>query len=974
MSDFYKSAKHLDKVKSLSIFGPKNCAFLMKRVRILKYFRYFFYDLENHIFLSDEVFRSFLSKCLSDKQPVRQFLVSEYLRKTASKDSKNVRLVIGASRPKDPRIGRSLLETVLELDTADAARLAGFCVHSLIGKNESEGRIIGKLIVKYLEASYQEQAKLILRHITSPIARKVEKPFSKELSSINKYEADGRLEEYEFTEFYEEAFSKLEQAIPRDVVLILEANLLEAIEMEAPDTKGTSVDDYSWMWRPSIAEHEQNYDFGKIKELLVSTLRDALIHISAIKDIQFLRSVVNRYLRSKYSVFKRLALFVMTNYAEPFLDAIASVVTKRKNLEDHRIQHELFGLIQKTYPLLEIDAQQFIRKWIDDGPDTKWWIKWRRKEEGKEPSGEDVQKYIRYWKRDRYWMIQDHDPDVAAMMKALQAELGKPEHPDFPSWHSSGTGSYESPVSLEDLLGKSDEDLIEILKNPPADTERVPLFKHEGLGLMFERAIKENPARFLAFAKSLAANPVQPIFIGHYFRGLREIWGQQKSDSTLGWSNDLNVLASIVANAEPNPYSWTIQARSRARLDLARFIEGIVSNQAQSPGDRELEEIKKVLLAMLGDPDPDEKTDGTNISSYKDWSFLSMNHTSGEVLHALFSYALCYARKHKEEGHRLEADIKIALQNVLTNEVRPSLFSVFGTYLNNLWYLDADWTKSNIGLIFPSNSRWKFVPAWDAYVKFNNVYKDVYASLKPFYKRAIDLAIANKEPQGPDAARLAQHLALAYWRRWEDVKTKGTNVSRFFQKASVALRVSFIRQIGMGLREMKKSAELKAHPEAWTRATELWSWRISRVHTSKVENRKDDELSAYLDWLSSCPEDADVMKDLLSKTLKKQKSQFGSGPVTEYLALQSEKHPKIAVQLLSDLFKRRWDQYLYFFDAREVRKVLEDSLKAGEETSKMAARLASMLGEYGRFEYKDVWDRVHGPKSSSKPEGPSHQN
>lgn len=961
--EFYARSAVIDKIKSTQNFSAEEQKILSSLIRFLPFYRYFFYNLDNHVFLQARTFRKFLSVSLSNKDSNRSFYISQYLKKVAQKDPTNVFQIILGSKPIDPRINRTLTEVILLLDTIHAAKLAHFCVDHLLIKGFAEGEIINKLIIKYLDGGKNSEALLIFDFVTKPIVRNIKQPVLKELQKVNRKEAEGRLEEYEYKELLEDAFQKLLESQGSRIIRILERNLTIALDIESKSSKGRKKEDFSYIWRPAIEEHEQNYEFGKINELLVSMLRNSLILAAENNDVQFLRPLLQRYLRSRYTIFRRLALYILSENVESYSDTIPTVVMNKKMLEDYRIEHELFGLIKKSFPQLGVEVRQYILGWIDKGPKTKWWIDWRTKEEGKRPSDELVQQFANHWRLKKYWIIKDHIKDLyperMKIIDQLEKEFGIPEHPDFPTWHEGGTYGYESPLNVGEFLDKSDDELIEILKNPPPLKEPDRMSPHQGLGMVFIDAIKQNPERFLPFAGRLAENKVIPILVGHYFQGLREVWGIPKDNWEPEWSSELKTLSSLVANAEPNTYQWTTDERSRVRLNLCRFIETVVSSRDQELGDSVLTSIKGLLIAMIGDPDPIESSEEQNYSTNKDWSFISLNHTSGEVLRALVNYCLCYARKHKDVGDRFEPDVKTELERVLDTETRPSVFSVFGTYLANLWYLDAEWTKKNLHKIFQKDNRLKYDAAWDAYLKFNNVYKDVYDSLKKYYLQAITSGIKQGKTKDIDLTRLAQHLSSVYWRGWEDVTVKDSVVATFFAKVPLNHRVDFVRQIGRGLREMKKTGELEKVPRAWERAKGLWSHRIAKAKSTEGDNRQEDEISAYLDWLSECPDNVEIMEKLISRSLRKWKAHFHSGAITEYLALQSNNFPLICIRLLSDFFKRPWVKGYYHFDEKEVRQVMENAVNADGKTAMLAAKLASKLGENGRFDFKDIWDKVN---------------
>ena len=952
--DFYHSVKRLDSLKGHEDIRAKDLKSLLQELRKPSHFRYFFYDLNNTSFLSFPAFQSFLSKELSDKESIRQHSAFGYLKSAAREKSVEVYRVIRESKPVDSMVSRNLLDIVLQLEAKHAAKLVYFVTRHLVSSGASEGEALGNLIVKYLESDHKNEAGILFEHLSKPIVRELPRSVTKKLVSLGHDEAEGRLQQYELDEMLKIGLPKLLRQIPTEVTEILERNLLLALDIEATDATGRRREDFSYIWRPAIEDHEQNHDFGKIKEVLVSLLRDALMNLGSLNLERALRPILKRYAKSRYTIFKRLALFVMSERADRFADLIKPFVFNKKNLDDHRIRHELFGLLKKNFPVLDSDTQQYILAWIETGPETKWWIRWRTKEEGKAPSGDTIQRFANHWKLERYWIIREHVPEKEEVIKQLEKELGPPEHPDFPTWHESSFGGPESPLSGSQLKEMTDEELLSVLKNPPPPRKDDPVYGQESLAMVFEGTVKEDLQRFLPFASKMATVGVRPIFVQYYFRALRESWAPHK----LQWTDDLDVLARITALENPISHGWSPEGRSRMRLDLSRLIEGIVSNRSIELSDEQLVKFRSLLISMIGDPDPPATEELQNYSMNQDWPFIALNHTSGEVLHVLIKYALCYARKHPEPSARLEAEVRESLQGILTSESRPSVFSVFGTYLANLWYLDAAWVKQNLHMMFPKKDQLKADAVWDAYLKFNNVYKDVFASIRPQYAQAVHLLRSKVSKTSRDDQRLAQHLALIYWHGWDDIGGKGSLVSQFFSYAPVDVRSGFIRQIGMGLREMKEQAQLAVDRDVWKRPRKLWEWRLRVPRSVNKTSYFDAEMGEFLDWLPNIPEDVTTMQKLLSKTLRKRATHSPTGPVTEYLNTQSKDHPLECVRLLYDLFSLPWDRGYYYFDHKEVGKILEIALNAGGEAKRLAAKVASKLGEYGLFEFKPIWEKA----------------
>ena len=88
--------------------------------------------------------------------------------------------------------------------------------------------------------------------------------------------------------------------------------LLEsALRLSQRSEDADSEEDYSFVWRPAIEDHEQNHDH-EVKDWLVTAVRDAAARLIPSEGVVVLQSLEQR----RYKAFKRLGLYLRREFAD----------------------------------------------------------------------------------------------------------------------------------------------------------------------------------------------------------------------------------------------------------------------------------------------------------------------------------------------------------------------------------------------------------------------------------------------------------------------------------------------------------------------------------------------------------------------------------------------------------------------------------------------------------------------------------
>jgi hypothetical protein len=189
------------------------------------------------------------------------------------------------------------------------------------------------------------------------------------------------------------------------------------------------------------------------------------------------------------------------------------------------------------------------------------------------------------------------------------------------------------------------------------------------------------------------------------------------------------------------------------------------------------------------------------------------------------------------------------LEHHLDPSLDPSeaIRAVYGQWFPWLDLLDHEWTATNRDRIFPLDTAQDrlFRAAWETYVTFCDVYNVPADLLLEGYRRAIT-RIGSASPFRNSGqhleTRLAEHIAVLYWRARTNLEEEDGLVRLFYKHSSDELRAHAISFLGRGLECTKfTSATLD-------RLKNLWIWRLNIAKESPQGHPK--ELAAFGSWFA----------------------------------------------------------------------------------------------------------------------------
>lgn len=524
-------------------------------------------------------------------------------------------------------------------------------------------------------------------------------------------------------------------------------------------------DSYGYVWRSAIQDHEQNPRKHESRFVLISGLRDVLLaYLRDTKD----NHILEQLWKSTRMTVKRVVIFAMNHVFQA--KRCAKFITD--NLPDLFLEpnyhYETFELIKarfqelpkRTQSKIIEEAQNLTREWREDMPQEE---------------REEMTAHIR-----RRWLHAIHlsghslPPDLIAKYGLNEY---KPEHPEFLSYHWSGSGftGSEQLFSVADLMeNRGIKEVVDFL-NQFEGKNRFNEIGYEEAGQVLKEAVKINQT---VFEKDLLEfKKVKLVYQYYVIQAFEEIWNSKRP---IDWGRIFEFFHAVIDAGD----FWKNDPAIKERGDdfrkdwipslIARFIQSAVRNDEWVlPNDR-LKDAQEILETLL------DKVASTAKGNESDALTEAINSTKGHAIEAYLNFALRQCRVLKKEHDNKGSEERKAfwkdIEPVFDKELDRTKYGNFefsalaGRYLPNLYYLSAEWTKKNINQIFPTDKQydqnWRCAISGYAYV--NTVYNVIYELLKDngHFKRVLDSDFDDHLIR----ERIIENIAIAYLRERETLE------------------------------------------------------------------------------------------------------------------------------------------------------------------------------------------------------------
>jgi hypothetical protein len=831
------------------------------------------------------------------------------------------------------------------------------------------GKLISKLAKEGELAAALGLAIVLLEVLPDPKAN--EKMEETDRITDRKLEPTIRFDRYHYDEILKDNISDLIKAAPQDTFAMLCELLQKAIEYSVKksveEAKGVDI---SSIWRPAIEDHDQNHDFHISCPLIVA-VRDAAEKVCKEKPGE-LPNIVQALEARKWSIFKRIALYLLTIIEEPPLEMIKERLANEDKFNSTFIHHEYFHLMRKHFGKLPTEERNAILVWIEEARKRRE----RLSENEPDLAEEHKAMRIKWWQYKKLIPVQEYlEGKWKLRFKALAKELGPAHHPDFHFWMSGWKTGPTSPAPAQKLSEMSVEELAAYLKGWKAPKEEIlsdEVFEPspEGLGRELAKIVAEDPDKYVALIEEFMVPEIDRIYVRHLIHGFSDALRNQRA---IPYEQVLKLCKWVVdqpaaEGEEKLRHFDEDQSWHYPRQAIGDLIELFFLRDNNPPIELR-SQIWQILEPLAADLEPNADYETQYGGKNMDYLTLSINTTRGKALHAMMHYSVWVKRNIKimQEREATMADlpeIKAVWEAHLGNAEGPFYYSetdhaVFGDWLPLLNYFDPEWTKSMIPAVFPEDPALRNLrlAAWSTFLSYSRAsLGPTYALLKDIYfaeVRALKGKGFERDDHTTPEFKLAGQV-MSLYAIGKVTLAEGDLVDLFFDSANAGLTAHAIFTIGNGMTGRHENEQ-----ELVAQFKPLWEWRIEKC--GGIDKVPKEELVNFAWWFRAGKFGDDWTFGYLEKILRITGLGQLSFHVIDQMKSTIQDYPMETLRC----FKRivEWQDEYWALVPREegaAWQVLNQGLAHEKpEARVLADEIVNLLGSKGFLKYRDLLKKHH---------------
>lgn len=484
-------------------------------------------------------------------------------------------------------------------------------------------------------------------------------------------------------------------------------------------------------------DYIENYSF-QILRMLLKCLLSNYIDVSSIKEY------LNKYIISDNIVLNKVAIFIIGNKYSLFSNIFWN--SKVNLFEKYRIKKELYNFLEKNCTHFDFHTIEILINTVDES----------FKENG---NNSDIV-YLKRLYLDACKAIENDQ----ISLKLKEYSLINSKHIINPNTTIKtkhvAKRDYKDSDELFEL--KIDE-LIEYLNNYKNTKNSYVEIEYQ-----FQWSIikyNEGYNEYLNEMKKLEYRYIKVIFQAYYNI-------VAKDETVLDWDNFLKFIKEIIFDCkfwENNNFKKQIIIQVSDILIKASYNKKTVfSNENYLL-------VEEILLCLVKKDFDDYENNSDIISSI-------INSSYGSIYNAVLSFLLKKDRVLESQGSKqfvIPDNFKNIFNDILSKDNEKSLvLKVFISYhLHNfLLYLDKEWTKGNIDIIYSEKNEIAFYSSLEIYfIGIPYFYKDIYIMFKSkgYLNKVMEHSFENKRIYNS----FMQHVCFGYFNEIEDLSETG-----FFRK------------------------------------------------------------------------------------------------------------------------------------------------------------------------------------------------
>jgi len=699
-------------------------------------------------------------------------------------------------------------------------------------------------------------------------------------------------------------------------------------------------DDYSYVWRPAIDEHEQNIHDDP-RDTVVTATRDCLVLI-ALESPSNIEELVEILESQQWHVFARIMLHLLAEVPSAPQKLVSKHLTEPYLFSEIGVRHEYAALLRNRFKTLAPDEKELVMNMIGNGPDKVSYANFIQREYGRPATEQEISKYSEYWELEWLSFIQeDLSGQWTHRYEELKTRNQQPEHPEFPYYSGSGFIS-SGPAMLAEAEKIDLESLLERF-DPHQKGAAHSDDDFRAARNSLRNATEDDLDVIMRRAEEISRLPIQLV------RAVASALISSIGDAERAVSAALIFGSSTAKRAA--------EVENDADRDIlleigTQIVSYLVPDKECRVSVEQIPRLKAIVIGLLMFVRTDGGAQRRIASNEFDPFTQAINTLDGHILESAIKVALLECRIGTSKQQSDPSWLFDRLSEIISRLGPDELWitSIMGFRFPWFVHLSRSWAAEHSEAIFPSSpllsGRWK--AAWSSYVMYSGAYDDVFQILKPQYLKAIrELPVRElaKKPRRDVEAGLAQHLAAYYWRG--KLSIVDSIFRELMKKGNQAVISSFLAVIGRAIRDA-----VDIPPDALKAMRELAEWvTLKWKPRGKVAKKA---LSALGWWVVSPPiGDPRWRLTLLGRAAVSAGSIQNLDEVLRLLEEQASSQPDLVVGCLSALaFGTPNDAGAYYLATRSE-AIIEIAVQTGSHKSTaQITELADHFGALGHFQYR----------------------
>ena len=517
---------------------------------------------------------------------------------------------------------------------------------------------------------------------------------------------------------------------------------------------------------------------------------------------------IDLWFSSGCRILRRLAIFGVAESSHWNSDQKMHWLIENKLLYTYGLKHEVFLVLQKGYASASETCRLQILERAEKGSDAL---------EGRTKDYEIFNLL--------YWLAEsapncEHAKGRLEMFSQAHPEFGPREHPDLDSWISSGWVGQRSPLSTDEILNRSPEDLLQFIASfSPADpfgSER------DGLIAGLQEAIKrqhdwgDRLVRVLKERKQWDTAIWKAIVSAWTYSDLRE----EQWKTALATLLDTQEITSLVL------------------YEASQFLEnGVDKKEYRMPIsclELAFSTGRKLWDASVNAEEPEHE-------DVQDWLQRAINHPGG-ILMTFWLRALSRLRETAAGGWTgIPESSKELLNSLVSGESYTAELGrvLIASQMYFLFTSDEQWTTETVfPLFYFSKDSKRAIQAWDGYLVWGRWTERMLPHLMPAFLEAFPRLQFDFEQEQRN--RFCGYLAgIACSSAINPLENGWLN--RFLVSTSLAERTSWAFAMLSVLKGMKEAATENAWT-TWIRT--YWERQIEGIPVPLDK----DEMASMIQW------------------------------------------------------------------------------------------------------------------------------